>query len=35
MADREDKVAAKLAQKTCFEWSLPKGPPPEGMKRVN
>ena len=34
MADRMDKVVAKLAQKTGFEWSLPKGPPPE-MKRLN
>lgn len=32
MADRMDKVVAKLTEKTGFEWSLPKGPPPETKK---
>ena len=35
LADRMDKVVAKLAEKTGLEWSLPKGPPPEEMKRLD
>jgi len=35
MADRMDKVISKLDQKTGFKWSLPKGPPPEEIKRLN
>lgn len=34
MADRLDKVITKLAEKTGFEWSLPKGPPPKESRRV-
>lgn len=35
VADRMDKVIAKLTEKTGSEWSLPIGPPPEEMKRSN
>lgn len=35
MADRMDRVIARLEEKTGFEWSLPKGPPPEELKRLN
>lgn len=35
MADRMDKVVAKLIEKTGFEWSLPKGPPPEEITRLD
>lgn len=31
VADRMDKVAAKLTQKTGSEWSLPIQPPPDKM----
>jgi hypothetical protein len=34
MADRMDKVVTKLAEKTGFEWSLPKGSPPEEMQTL-
>lgn len=33
VADRMDKVIAKLAEKTGSEWSLPKGPSPEEIER--
>ncbi len=33
LADRMDKVAAKLTEKTGSEWSLPAGPPLEEKKR--
>lgn len=35
IADRMDKVMAKLAEKTGLEWTLPKGPPPEDMRQLN
>jgi hypothetical protein len=35
IADRFDKTVTKLAEKTGFEWSLPKGPSPEEMARLN
>lgn len=35
IAGRMEKVIAKLAGKTGFEWSLPKGPPQEEMKRLS
>ena len=28
MAERMDRAVAKLTEKTGYEWSLPKGPPP-------
>lgn len=35
LADRMDRVITKLAEKTGFEWSLPKGPPTEELKRLD
>lgn len=35
MAERMDKVIAKISAKSGFEWTLPKGPPPEELKRLH
>lgn len=35
IADRMDKVITKLVEKTGVDWVLPKGSPPEEMKRLN
>lgn len=35
MAERMDEVVAKLSAKSGFEWTLPKGPPPEELNRLH